>query len=955
VNISNFKFYSISTVIILAGLYSILTTSIYSFDATDFGLVNKLPLIYWVGLTAIGILFYTSRESFNKSAIAFIFLIFFLFVIPTIIREPVWLSNSYYPYANSLKANDINFSINLNQKTDISTSYYYWPLFLFLASIVNITTYSSEDLILKIFPILTIIIISLLSYLIFRMKFTETTAVTGASLVIASFWVRQHYFGPPAISYIFFFFLLYILSYLIFKPLKLRNELFILFILFFTATLFTHLLTFLIIAFMLGSIFMLDRIKHIKNYKPLLYLTLLSGIAGAIYYLRGFLVPSSGGFSKNYINYIINSMVNSISNIGNTSIFKESSRIQATLPGMLSYYTSWIIVGLNAICIIFLLLKFILKRFNPNNILWENYSIFLIFFLACLGVMAVALTYGPHESYQRAFMFGILPLVYFTLIVLSKYKNILYLTLFIVIICNIPAQYGSDNFRTATSTQLSGNKFFSDLAVNSTATTCINPFSLYSRYYQPEKHFTFSQIGTLPFVSYNSTYKDQNIKLNNNKFLMLSNEENNFYNYYLGFDPISRIPLNDYPNTDIFNDVTEFYTSRIYDNSGFQIIKLFNTYTINLYQVESNSNIYYIPPLIASTEYPTQVPITIRRPTTSDQFFDHWEIDGKKIEKTTSMKNILNVTDDELTMIIDGNHNINAVFGFKIITEQSEGGNIKINSDRKTFKANDIVTLDAFPQKGYKFEKWVGALNGDGQRTQITINSTRYVSAKFVLADLTFTTDSFESEIDNRFYITDNNKSLPIITQDISFTSPNSAKYQTFNSLSYNSITYYSLLENTTVDEVYARGYFYLSKEFFNSTPKDGFRFYLLRLRNDFAEIKDENWFLASAGISYEKGAYYWTLYANNGTIQKTNYPSLIEPEKWYCVEIHWKQSATRGFAEIYVNGNRFSLLDYPQENKLDAVKYIDIGVISVTRPSTDIIVYADNIVISNGYIDKLN
>lgn len=952
-NTSSIKFYIISTIIIITGIYTVLTTSIYTFSANDFGLVNRLPIVYWIGLVSIGILFYTSRDSIYKSAFAFIFLIIYLFVIPTVVREPVWLSNSFYPYTNSLKVNDIRSSINLNQESDISTSYYYWPLFLFLASIINITTYCNAEIILKFFPILTIVIIGVLSYMIFKMKFNETTSITGASLVIGSFWVRQQYFGPPAISYIFFFFLLYIFSYVLFKTIKFRNDIYVLFILFFTSTLFTHLLTFLIIVFMLGSIFILDRIKHIKNYKPLLYLTILSGIASVVYYLRGFLIPSSGGISTSYINWIIGSIVDSISHISNASIFKESSRIQVTLPQMISYYSSWIIVGLDAVCIVYLIMIFVFKRFDPKSILWENFSIFLVLFLACLGVMAVALTYGPNESYQRAFMFGILPLVYFSITVMGKHKNLLYLALFAVILLNIPAQYGSDNFRTATSTQLSGNKFFSDLAINSTQTTCINSFSLYSRYYNPDKHFKFSSIGTLPFTSLSSILNDQTNKLNNNKYLMLSNEENDFYSYYLGSDPISRINLNNYTITkypinstklDEFikanysqNNVTEFYTSRIYDNSGLQIIRLLKTYTVTfIMETPNETRLLSSEQVLSGTHLSYQIP-----PSDPRKPFDHWEVDGDNWGNATT----LNIT-------VNDSRFINAVFSKNKLNSTISGlGDVEISPNYLTYPSNTQVELYAKPKEGWKFTNWTGDSNSPIQDIHITMNSTKHLQANFDRA-YNITTDNFESPVSSSPF--SDGKNPPVIGQFNNINdSSKVVKYQTNSN--YISFTNYELpIEHS---ELYARGYFFLGPDsMWNSSTSSPTRFYLLRFRNDTLQNDITGW-IAGVRISNNNGKNYWVLFVNRaGSSPLLNTTSIeVETGRWYCVELHWKQtenalaSKNEGFAELYIDGTLVSSLILGPNNPVYA-KNVDVG-ISAGNNKTSITVYAENIVISNGYI----
>ena len=566
-------------IIVLAGIYTIYSTSIYTFKSDDMGLVSRFPIFYWIGLGAIGLFFYLNRKSIQFTTFSFIFLCFYLYVIPGIIREPVWLSNSYYPYSESINLQDIenNISnINLSKTTDISTSYYYWPLFLFLSSIINITTAINSEFLLKFFPVLTILLIASVSYLIFRLKFNDVDSIIGASLVISSFWLRQQYFGPPGISFIFFFFIFYIVSFLLLKPFEFKKEYFIILIGFCFTILFSHLLTTAIIVFILGSLFILNIFVKIKNYRPLFIITVISGLGFLGYYFRSYILPfDTGGLSNNYIQWIINTLINSITNITKLSIIKEPSRIQATLAGMVSYYSSWLIVLLNGVFILYLFISYIIKHQDTRKIISEAYSLFLILFMGCLGFMAFALTYGPHESYQRAFMFGILPLTYFILISIHNNKKILYTVLLMIFILNIPAQYGSDGFRTATADLMYGNKFFSDYISDSKTATCINDFSLYSRYYHPEKRFKFTVIDYLPFTSYPSKELVQ-LKYEQSDYVMLSNEEENYYHYYLGKDPNSQVDLDSNLNT--LDTHGEFYSNRIYSGNGFELYRIYTIY-----------------------------------------------------------------------------------------------------------------------------------------------------------------------------------------------------------------------------------------------------------------------------------------------------------------------------------------------------------------------------------------
>ena len=217
------------------------------------GLVSRLPISFWIGVGLLGLLWFVGRNSKYKAATALVMTIMFLNVAPAIIKTPVWLSNSYYPFGEALLINSNGHLVS--RPLDILTSYHYWPLFLYLTSIFTLVTGIPDYFILKLLPLLTISMYGLLTFLILRGKVKSVYAMAGAAWFIGSFWLRQHYFGPPSISFIFFLTLALIGSWLFLEEKKEKQTFAarFLFILFFTALTLTHALTSLMaLMFLLG-------------------------------------------------------------------------------------------------------------------------------------------------------------------------------------------------------------------------------------------------------------------------------------------------------------------------------------------------------------------------------------------------------------------------------------------------------------------------------------------------------------------------------------------------------------------------------------------------------------------------------------------------------------------------------------------------------------------------------
>jgi len=151
-------------------------------------------------------------------------------------------------------------------------------------------------------------------------------------------------------------------------------------------------------------------------------------------------------------------------------------------------------------------------------------------------------------------MFGLIPFSYIVIYTLKGRTKVLVLIIILIMFLNIPAQYGSDSYRVATTTQLNGAEFLTMQIPNDS--TIINSLGLYTRFFDPLKHLTQSSIGDFPFTKYpNATDVYNDISTSN--YLVDSREQSNYYSLYLGSDPLQQIDL------DLYN--------RLYNNPNYKI------------------------------------------------------------------------------------------------------------------------------------------------------------------------------------------------------------------------------------------------------------------------------------------------------------------------------------------------------------------------------------------------
>jgi len=527
---------------------SVAFTQIYYVRATDLGLMSRMPPIFWVGLAFLGLVWFVCKGSRHGLAVALALTIGYLFVAPAIIRIPVWLSNSYYPFAESSLINSSGHLMDYPSTT--LNSYHYWPVFLYFSSEFVQITGIPDWIIMKYFPLLIISLTGVLTYLILRVKMKSEYAIFGAAWLVSSFWLRQQYYGPPAFGFVFFLLNLLVLSRLFFTEATKKATLSALFLLSFTIVTITHALSAFMSLAALIALYFAYRFTRKRSPASLATLCLFS-IAIFLSY-NMFAAPA-------FFNLTSRTFYNVFSLDLELGIFKEPSRVAGSAAQVLNYRSTIVVMlisGSIAVLSILLLLK---KRFSHKRLAVSEYDVFWIILLALLGLFAVTAVYGPHEAYQRAFMFGLIPFSYFCISLLSRRPKIIPVVLCVLLFLNIPAQYGADSYTLARNPLLAGSEFFATNTPQKIA--CFYDFSLEIRYYNPLKEVKFLVLATLPFTDVPNA-SSVNEVMNKADYEIISDAQNNYYYYFLHQNPLDQVDLGRF--------------NRLYDSASFQLFRRAN-------------------------------------------------------------------------------------------------------------------------------------------------------------------------------------------------------------------------------------------------------------------------------------------------------------------------------------------------------------------------------------------
>ena len=526
--------------------FSIITTRLYSVGPYGLGLVSALPIAFWIGLGALGLLWLFGTKKNWVLALALILTVGYLFFAPAVIREPVWLSNSYYPFGESALVNSSGHL--LDRAWQPLNSYHDWPLFIFLSSLVTQMTVISTTALLKFFPVFIISVCALLAFFILRIRFTIPQALIGVGIFVASFWFRQQYFGPPGIGFLFFLLGLLIVLKLFFTNTSNKKVLAGLFLLVFLGTISTHFLSAVMLLTVAFVLYISQVVFYRKNQLNAVVLLILTTV-----FFLGYTVF----FTPQFFTYLLGVFSSLVSFQG--GIAQESARLLGSAAQVLNYRSTLAIIALDCVVPLIAIILIMRSKVSRSKFFGDSFNSFWVVLLVFLVIFALFFQYGPHEGYQRALMFALLPLSYLCVVAALKKPKLLAVVIVSLLFLNIAAQYGADSYTLQTKTDLSGAQFVSEKT--SDKIVVLYDFSLLMRYYEPTKNITFRVLEYLPFT-YVPNSTDVLGIASDCDYVILSDTSDNFYYYFMQQTPISDALGGS-------NDSLGF--NRVYDSEGFVV------------------------------------------------------------------------------------------------------------------------------------------------------------------------------------------------------------------------------------------------------------------------------------------------------------------------------------------------------------------------------------------------
>jgi hypothetical protein len=535
-------------VVLLLAIQILASTQVTQYNANDLGLLSRLPITFWVGLSYLCVLLYFGRKSGLRTIIVAVLISFYLFGIPTLMSEnkAEFLGISYWFSSQGiqlLSAGHLSFG-NLYPLNLLN-----WPGFFILAGFISASTGLKVTLFADYFPLLTMALLGVLAYKTLRLQLNTLLSSFGALWFIASFWTGQNYFSPQGIAYVIYFAIFLLLAKLFFTKKQnvkfpLTVFIFILILILFIGLVSTHLLTSFALAIGVIAVYALCKVFPQKRKIATFYSITTCILLVSVFFAYQALVITQS-FSG------IAELLYSQFSRGDTHLAVISQGRAVQSPALLlsifgSYSITIIAVVIAVIAILTTALGILLykKEEAKNDLFW-------IAWIIVAGIIGVCVFYGG-EAIERAFILMLLPICYFAAKFFSKKPRILVFVLIIIVFLQIPALYGSENYSYVPTSELKGVAFYTIYAP-STA-----PFFYEADLASFGSRVTGIQLGVFTGASSLPSSELVNEKIGKANFIISSNEQRNFYQYFYGANLLENLSLDDYYN-------------RVYDNGGFQI------------------------------------------------------------------------------------------------------------------------------------------------------------------------------------------------------------------------------------------------------------------------------------------------------------------------------------------------------------------------------------------------
>jgi hypothetical protein len=533
------------SIILLLAIYIIMSTQVTQYNAADLGLLTKLPVTFWIGLSYLVMLLYVGRKSGLKTAIVAVLIFFYLFGIPMLVHEnkAEFLGISYF---YSYQGTKLFSSGHLDLNNVYMLNWFNWPGFFILAGFLSAATSLPVTFFADYFALVTIALLGILAYKTLRLQLNMLLSSFGALWFVASFWTRENYFSPQGVAYIIYFSLFLLLAKLFFAK-KQKAELSIAVLFLFIGLVTTHLLTSFAVLSGVIAVYAAFKIFQRKRKTPAFY-----SIITCILLVCIFLAYQALVITQSFVG-ITDLLVSQFSR-GETHLAVVSQGRPVSSPALQcvilgSYGITIVNVVIAAIAILATVLGILLyKRQEATN------DSFWIAWIIVAGIIGVSVYYGG-EVIQRAFILMLLPTCYFAAKFFSKKPRILIFILIAIVFLQIPAHYANMSYLYVPTTELKGTAFYARYAPPTAPFLYENSGASF-----PPSNLTGYQL-SIEYIA--GLYSIPSSKLINEtigraEFIISSIEQKNSYQYFYGVNILENLSLDNYNN-------------RLYDNGGFQV------------------------------------------------------------------------------------------------------------------------------------------------------------------------------------------------------------------------------------------------------------------------------------------------------------------------------------------------------------------------------------------------
>ena len=531
-------------IVLLLAFHVIVSTQITQYNANDIGLLTKLPITFWLGLSFLGILLYFGRESRLRIAVVTVLISFYLFGIPTLISE----NKALFFGGVSEFYSSMGMQLLSKGYIQFGTLYYLnwlnWPGFFILSGFLSKSASLPVTLFADYFTPLVMALLAIISYKILRLQLNALSSSFGALWFVASFWTGQQFFSSQGISYVIYFVIFLLLAKLFFV--KKRNTVLPLAALvLFLGLITTHLLTSFALTLGVVAVFAIYKILLRKHkiapfYSIVTCILLLSIFIG----YQAFVSQSFHGVIEVLYYEFSRGEAHTISVVSQSGI-ASSQALQMTQLGIYGITIINVIIALIAITMTVTGILIYKKEKVKNDLFW-------IAWIIAAGMIGVFFFYGG-EAINRAFVLMLLPTCYFAAYFFSKKPKILIFVLIIIVFLSIPALYSNQNYMYISSTEMKGGAFFNRYVPFGVTFFCV-PLS-----YLGPRTINGTQLNIQQIAGYGSVPSSRIVEfvIAQSDFIISSNEQKNSFQYFYGVDLLQNLSL-------------DYYNNRLYDNEGYQ-------------------------------------------------------------------------------------------------------------------------------------------------------------------------------------------------------------------------------------------------------------------------------------------------------------------------------------------------------------------------------------------------